>query len=312
MCRSGVLGRCWVARPFPRKLYQRVKELFEEASTRDAAARDAYLAQACDGDAELRREVEELLQHDEARSGDALDRAVERTTTGEANLPGMPERIGNYRILRVCGVGGMGTVYEAENNETNRRVALKVIQYATAQLEVLRRFRRETEILGRLRHPNIAQIHDAGTHDDGGDGVPYFAMEYVANAAPLTDFAMRRRLDTKERLRLFAQACDAVGHGHHACRTVNREPAARVVSQRVRNRVGRGVCIGGRGRDPNRRTVGRVLVDRVGRRVRVAERRDGDRLRHVRGDRLLHGAVRQRTGSRNRSGMRICLTWTWR
>src|SRR5688572_9168417 len=89
-----------------------------------------------------------------------------------------PERIGPYRIVRVLGQGGMGTVYEAEQHEPLRRtVALKVIRRGMDTAEVLARFEHERRALAVMDHPNIAKALDAGTTDEG---LPYFVMELVA------------------------------------------------------------------------------------------------------------------------------------
>jgi non-specific serine/threonine protein kinase/serine/threonine-protein kinase len=125
-----------------------------------------------------------------------------------------PEKIGNYRILRLIATGGMGTVYEAEQQHPHRTVALKVMKHGIASRPALRRFEFEAEILGRLRHPGIAHIYEAGTHDDGSGSVPFFAMEYVTNARNIIAYANARDLSVRERLALFATVCDAVHHGH--------------------------------------------------------------------------------------------------
>ncbi len=123
--------------------------------------------------------------------------------------------IGRYTIRSVIASGGMGTVYEALQESPRRRVALKVMKHGVASRSALRRFEFESELLGRLRHPGIAQVHEAGIHDDGsGGGVPYFAMEYIPNAKSLTQYARDRGLGTRERLELFAKVCEAVHHGH--------------------------------------------------------------------------------------------------
>ena len=67
----------------------------------------------------------------------------------------------------------------------------------------MRRFEYESQVLARLRHPGIAQVFEAGTHDDGSCVVPYFAMEYIPNAKPITQYAKERNLGTRERLKIF-------------------------------------------------------------------------------------------------------------
>ncbi len=184
-----------------------------------------------------------------------------QTSRGEAP-PSIPQRIGQYRIKRVIASGGMGTVYEAMQEQPRRVVALKVMKAGIASKSALRRFEYESQILARLRHPNIAQVYEAGTAEvsdqpsavssqqeiaeeefaarrEGGAGatslepadaaegsftkpltsaaadvkgrspnrqitrsfqVPFFAMEYIPNARPITEHAKERKLGTKERL----------------------------------------------------------------------------------------------------------------
>jgi len=126
----------------------------------------------------------------------------------------LPERIGRYRILCVIGTGGMGTVYEAEQESPRRSVALKVLRSGVASRTAMQRFEHEVEVLAHLRHPGIAQIYEAGRYDSGSGSVPYFAMEYVRDARSITRYADERRLSVRERLKLFASVCDAVHHGH--------------------------------------------------------------------------------------------------
>ncbi|MCA9290205.1 MAG: serine/threonine protein kinase [Phycisphaerales bacterium] len=128
--------------------------------------------------------------------------------------PRLPKQIGHYRIRRVIASGGMGTVYEALQDNPRRKVALKVMRRGLAAPSMLRRFEYESQILGTLRHPHIAQVYEAGTHEDQGECVPYFAMEFIPGARPVTDYAAAMRLDLAARLALFTTICDAVHHGH--------------------------------------------------------------------------------------------------
>ncbi len=141
-----------------------------------------------------------------------------------------PASIGPYAIRRVIGQGGMGTVYEAEQQTPRRTVALKVIKPGLSSDQVLRRFGLEAEALGRLQHPGIARIYDAGAADSGYGLQPYFAMEYIGGL-PLLDYPAKLEAakvrssihDTaggagnkqiRLRLELMALVCDAVQHAH--------------------------------------------------------------------------------------------------
>ena len=100
-----------------------------------------------------------------------------RTAAGGTAVPAMPASIGGYRILGLLGQGGMGVVWEAEQQHPRRRVALKVMRQGHYVDDLhARMFHREAEILGRLKHPNIAAIYESGHTDDGHD---FFAMELV-------------------------------------------------------------------------------------------------------------------------------------
>ena len=121
--------------------------------------------------------------------------------------------IGAYRILGLLGQGGMGTVYKAEQQNPQRIVALKVIRLGVASAEHLRRFEQEAKLLGRLQHPGIAQIYEAGTANSGGGDQPYFAMEFI-QGLPLLQYSKTRNLDPRARLEVMAKICDAVNHAH--------------------------------------------------------------------------------------------------
>lgn len=120
--------------------------------------------------------------------------------------------LGNYTIRRIIGSGGMGRVYEARQDNPRRTVAIKVMSRGITSASALRRFEFEAQVLGRLRHPGIAQILEAGRLVDGA--TPWFAMEYIANAKPITEYARDAKLSTRDRIRLFRQACEALAHGH--------------------------------------------------------------------------------------------------
>jgi eukaryotic-like serine/threonine-protein kinase len=132
---------------------------------------------------------------------------------GAAGEGRYPEKIGPYRILRLLGEGGMGSVYLAEQKNPHRIVALKVIKPGFVNADLLRRFEQEAHALGRLQHPGIAQIYEAGMADSGFGPQPYFAMEYISGQT-LIEYVEDRRLDVRARLELMAKVCDAMNHAH--------------------------------------------------------------------------------------------------
>jgi eukaryotic-like serine/threonine-protein kinase len=124
-----------------------------------------------------------------------------------------PANIGRYMILHLLGEGGMGVVYEAEQENPRRTVALKIIKPRFGSSELRRRFEQEAAALGRLQHPGIAQVYEAGAADSGFGPQPYFAMELV-HGRPLRDYAAEHHLNTRKRLELMLKISDAVDHAH--------------------------------------------------------------------------------------------------
>ncbi len=127
----------------------------------------------------------------------------------------IPKTIGNYRIVEILGEGGMSVVYTAMQEHPRRKVAIKVLRGGMYSPTAAKRFHQEVEILGRLDHPWIARIFDAGTHDDGNGATPYYVMEHVGGSKELTDYLQEVDLDRREVLKLFAMISSAVEHGHH-------------------------------------------------------------------------------------------------
>ncbi|PWU10955.1 MAG: hypothetical protein C5B51_03515 [Terriglobia bacterium] len=134
-------------------------------------------------------------------------------TSSSASKCMLPGNIGHYRILRLLGEGGMGIVYEAEQQHPRRIVALKIIKPGLTSSELLRRFEQESQALGRLQHPGIAQIYEAGTEDTGFGPQPYFAMEFIRGLS-LIQYADAEHLNAGQRLELMAKVAEAVDHAH--------------------------------------------------------------------------------------------------
>ncbi|QDU69756.1 serine/threonine-protein kinase [Engelhardtia mirabilis] len=209
-----------------RELHRRAGEVFEAALEVADDERRAFLDRSCGDDGALRAAVERLLDHDDDE-GILRDRALDsnRAALGhllegdldyvdvDDPLGSTRDRIGPYRILRRIGEGGMGVVYEAEQDAPRRRVALKVNRPVHDSDRRLRRFRREAEVLGRLEHAGIARIYQAGTFEHRGAARPYFAMEFI-EGVPITTFATRAHLPLRARLTLLISVLEAVQHAH--------------------------------------------------------------------------------------------------
>jgi len=108
----------------------------------------------------------------------------------------------------------MGTVFEGVQENPRRSVAIKVIKGSDVSEKAVSRLKYEAQMLARLRHPGIAEIYEAGTYEENGTAVPFFAMEYIPNAKTITEYANFRKLSVDERLELFLQVCAAVNFGH--------------------------------------------------------------------------------------------------
>src|SRR5262245_38373377 len=226
--------------------YQRLGKLFEAVLHMHAGQRQDFLRRECSEDDALRREVEAMLTAREQASSfmevpaaevaakqvlEAYERAGSFREAGVESTFGPRDvvanrrafrvigdgaKIGRYRILRLIGEGGMGSVFEAEQERPRRTVALKMIRpifWPAAIQESLLRFEQEAQALARLQHPGIAQIYEAGTADKGFGPQPYFAMELIHGRKP-SDYVSEHNLSTGERLELVAKIADAVHHAH--------------------------------------------------------------------------------------------------
>ncbi|HEY7087280.1 MAG TPA: protein kinase, partial [Tepidisphaeraceae bacterium] len=190
-----------------------VKEIFIQAMELPREQWPAFLDQHCAGKPEVRAEVEDLLSaHTHAGeflAGPTVLPASE-TATSEAS-PEAQRQIGPYKLIKIIGEGGFGTVYLAEQEQpVRRRVALKIIKLGMDTQQVIARFEAERQALAMMEHPNIARVIDAGATSTGR---PYFVMELV-KGEPVTEYCDKNHVPIQERLELFAQVCAAVQHAH--------------------------------------------------------------------------------------------------
>lgn len=193
---------------------ERVEALFVELLPLGREERERLLDARCAGDPAMRDEVESLLGH-HSESPAFLDAAAIRKLAEQEDdvelAPGT--KVGEFTISGPLGKGGMGLVYLATQARPARTVALKVVRRSLSGYSILRRFELEAEMLGRLRHPGIAQIFQAGVADFGLGPTPYIAMEYVKGRS-ITDTVRETDPGVNARLELVAQVCDAVQHAH--------------------------------------------------------------------------------------------------
>lgn len=200
--------------------WRQIEEIFHEALELDTGARLDFLTRSANGDQELRDEVEKLLlQFDDASSfieqplyDSAKSGVLQALLDDSDEDPMVGKLLGNYRIEREIGRGGMGAVYEAyrADGEFRLRVALKIVKRGIDTDFVLKRFRNERQILAALDHPFITRLIDGGSTDDGR---PYFVMEYI-DGLPLYRYCDKNRLTVNERLHLFCRVTEAVEYAH--------------------------------------------------------------------------------------------------
>lgn len=139
---------------------------------------------------------------------DPFDQIARAIPAGPTLVPG--SILGDYRIVRRIGRGGMGIVYEAEQASPRRRVALKVLQPTDDDDRAALLLDREVQALARLRHPGIATLFEADRH---GNGTRYFVMELV-DGRPFDQHCIAAALGTRDRVRLVVDLCDAIVYAH--------------------------------------------------------------------------------------------------
>ena len=190
-------------------------ELLDAALAQPPEARAAFARRACAGDAARLQHLQDLLAaHDHAAawfdhlSSDLAAEADLEIDAAEARA----HLVGPWRIIRLLGRGGMGSVYLAEraDGQFEQQAALKLSRVGFDDAAAMARFVAERQIVARLEHPHIARLIDGGV---AADGRPYFAMELV-DGQPLMEYVNARALGIRERLALFIQLGDAVQYAH--------------------------------------------------------------------------------------------------
>src|SRR5438067_29917 len=195
--------------------WEQLDQLFCAALEHQPEARNMFVAQACCGDERLQHELESLLaSHLQAKNfleQPIFHLGMKLLVAHEAESL-LGRRLGAYRVVTLIGSGGMGSVYLAtrDDEEYQKRVAIKVIKRGMDTEFILRRFRQERQIIANLDHANIARLLDGGTTEDG---LPYFVMEYV-DGKPIHRYCEDSQLPVAERLKLFEKVCEAVAYAH--------------------------------------------------------------------------------------------------
>jgi len=193
----------------------KVKALLDEVLELAPSERQSFLDKF-ELNTEIRAEVESLLafenESEDLMRLSAVEFSKDFFDGGETRNPLNGQQIGNYRIVRELGQGGMGAVYLAQraDGKFEQKVALKLLKREMNTAALRRRFQQEREILASLEHPNIARLLDAGTTDDK---IPFLAMEYV-EGLPIDEYCNKHNLNLNERLDLFRKICSTVNFAH--------------------------------------------------------------------------------------------------
>jgi serine/threonine protein kinase len=190
--------------------WRQIEELYHAAQARRANERGAFLAEACQGDAELQRQIEALLAQDEG--GKILDSPAAELLTATINHDGRSlsagDKIGPYKIIGLIGTGGMGEVYRAHDPRLRRDVALKVLPAGVSDDPARRqRFEREARTVAALNHPNIVSVHDVG--EDQG---VYFIVTELVDGEPLS----AAHLGLRKTLEIAVQIASGLAAAHEA------------------------------------------------------------------------------------------------
>ena len=184
--------------------WRQIELLYHAALECQPQGRAEYLAQACGGDADLRKEVDSLL----AMDASSPELVFNRTPFADSNLASAIGRVaagvrlGPYEIESQLGAGGMAEVWKARDTRLGRTVALKV-----SKAEFSRRFELEARAVAALNHPHICMLYDIGQN--------YLVMEYV-NGRPLQELIPRGGFPLPEVLQYAEQIADGLAAAHTA------------------------------------------------------------------------------------------------
>jgi len=196
--------------------WQQVEELFHAALECEPERRTAFLAEACQEDPELGREVDSLLAQSLSSSHGPIERPAwvkHADMSDDSEIAALPAgvQIGAYRIEAPLGAGGMGVVYKAIDTKLNRYVAVKLVSNAVADAAVRRRFQREAQMASSLNHPHIVTVHDVGEFAD----CQYLVMEFV-DGATLKEWALAGNRSWEEVVELLIGVADGLAVAHAA------------------------------------------------------------------------------------------------
>lgn len=195
--------------------WERAKDILETALDLDIKSRDSYVSKACGDDLTLLQEVKSLLdQYDLAGSFLQIKSDPAEIYPREPVTFSADEEIARrFRVIRLIGRGGMGEVYEAEDQILREHVALKTLLPDVAQnASYLTRFQQELQLARRITHPNVCRVHELYQSDEATGQVTFFTMEYLPGetlASLLKDPLQLSSLEMRQVILQLAQGLDA-------------------------------------------------------------------------------------------------------
>ena len=193
--------------------WQQIHSLFDKARSYASGEVAGFLESACNGDEELRREVEWMLAHQQAAKGFIQAPAIELvalSVAGDRSASLARPALGPYEDLRLIGTGGMGEVYSARDPRLKRSIALKVLPEEMAvDPERYARFEREAHAVAALNHPNIVTIHSV----EQAEGVHFLTMELVAGKT-LAEMILPRGMAVDQIFQIAIPIADAISAAH--------------------------------------------------------------------------------------------------
>ena len=196
--------------------FGRMMRIFERCIELPELKQHAFVREQCGEDKALEAELLRMLKHDQDQTADDSTRSF-RSLIDSAMIEALdqhqlPETIGPYTVIRELGRGGMGVVYEAEQTQPKRRVAIKVVP-GLGSGEQRRRLTQEAQALAMIEDPGVARIYESGTAELFGSRTPYIAMELV-EGEQIDRWANSQGLGIDERIRLIARVADALQTAH--------------------------------------------------------------------------------------------------
>jgi serine/threonine protein kinase len=199
------------------RFWERVREIFQAAVEQPEAERERFVRDLCGSDDAIRTEVESLLS-----SHDLADGFIEPQAPERSFAPGNVVA-GRYRIIRLLGSGGMGEVFEAEDQELHGHVALKIIRPEIASNpRILLRFKREIQLARRVTHPSVCRIYDVSHHLSQSDAgiadrrITFVSMELLHGETLAERLRRSGRFTTAEALPIIRQLAAGLAAAHEA------------------------------------------------------------------------------------------------